>query len=150
MTGRHSCRVRCAGAVTTAPRCACESMPPYIRFPSAPAPALPHPAGHPGYRSRPRAHAASTFPPLPGGRGIRRCSGTGPGPSRIGGQGIRPAVLLRFFIRLRKLPIFLDNEYLEKLELSDGTNLMRRPLHPVQDIFPVRSIGRSTMLFHNP
>ena len=99
MTGRHSCRVRCAGAVTTAPRCACESMPPLFRSPSAPGSAPPRPAGRPGYRSRPRAHAASTSRPLPGGRGTRRCSGTRPGCSRIGGRGIRPAVSEKTFQR---------------------------------------------------
>ena len=95
MTGRHSCRVRCAGAMTTAPRCACESMRPLFRIPSAPGSAPPRPAGRPGYRPRPRAHAASTSPPLPGGRGTRRCSGTRPGCSRIGGQRIHQRPVLR-------------------------------------------------------
>ena len=93
--GRHSCRVRCAGAVTTAPRCACESMPPFPHSLFSPAPVPPRPAGRPGYRSRPRAHAASTSPPLPGGRGTRRCSGTRPGCSRIGGQRLRQRPVLR-------------------------------------------------------
>ena len=95
MTGPHSCRVRCAGAVTTAPRCACESMLPFPHSPTAPGSVPPHPADRPGYRSRPRAHAASTSPPLPGGRGPRRCSGTRPGCSRIGGQRLRQRPVLR-------------------------------------------------------
>ncbi len=95
MAGPHSCRVRCAGAVTTAPRCACESMPPELHFHTSPGSVPPRPADRPGYRSRPRAHAASTSPPLPGGRGTRRCSGTRPGRIRIGGPGIRQRPVLR-------------------------------------------------------
>ena len=68
---------------------------PGFHFPSAPGSVPPRPAGRPGYRSRPRAHAASTSPPLPGGRGTRRCSGTRPGRSRIGGQRIRQRPVLR-------------------------------------------------------
>ena len=34
--------------------------------------------------------------------------------------------------------------------LSVGVKLTRRPLHPVQDIFPLRSIGRSTVQCHSP
>ena len=72
---------------------------PGFRSPSTPGSAPPRPAGHPGYRSRPRAHAASTSRPLPGGRGTRRCSGTRPGCSRIGGLGIRPAFSEKTFQR---------------------------------------------------
>ena len=72
---------------------------PGLRFPSAHGSVRQCPAGRPGYRSRPRAHAVSTSLPLPGGRGIRRCSGTRPGCRCIGGREIRPAACEKTFQR---------------------------------------------------
>jgi len=66
---------------------------------SAPGSAPPRPAGRPGYRSRPRAHAASSIPGLPAGTGTHRCSGRLRGRIRIGGRSCRPAFAEKTFQR---------------------------------------------------
>ena len=64
-------------------------QPPCFHSPFSPGSAPQCPADLPGYRSRPRAHAAATSPPPPAGTGTRRYSGRSGGCIRRGGRRSR-------------------------------------------------------------